>query len=203
MAEKQQTEVIIKEAAKKIFIRKGYAGARMQDIADEAGINKALLHYYYRSKDKLFDVIFTSVFNGLISQLRNGLKGNHDVFEKINIFVDTYVDMLGKNPYLPLFILNEISQNPDRFIEKIKNMESFPEAASMVGLMLEAIDEGKIKKIQPFHLFMNIISMCIFPFIAKPMFLTIAKMEEETWQILMKDRKEEVKRFILNAIIID
>ena len=202
MAEKQQTELIIKEAAKEIFVRKGYSGARMQDIADEAGINKALLHYYYRSKEKLFDVIFTEIFNSLIGQLADGLKGTQDLFVKIELFIDTYITVLEKNPYLPLFILNEISQNPDRFVDKVKKMDSFSEAANMAGLMLQAMEEGKIRAFHPFHLFMNIISLSIFPFIAKPMFKTVGGIDEETWKTLMQTRKEEVKRFIFNAITI-
>ncbi len=71
MSEKQQTEVIIKEAAKKIFLKKGYAGARMQDIADETGYTKALLHYYFRSKEKLFDVIFLEVFSNILFESKN------------------------------------------------------------------------------------------------------------------------------------
>jgi AcrR family transcriptional regulator len=202
MSEKQQTEVIIKEAAKEIFLKKGYAGARMQDIADTAGMNKALLHYYYRSKEKLFDVIFMEIFSGLVSQLKEGLNSDLGLIEKIDFFVDKYIGLLETNPYLPLFVINEISKDQDRFIDKLKHMQVYPEASSMVGLMLQAMEDGKIKKYHPFHLFMNVMSLSVFPFIAKPMLVTITGIGEEEWKELMKDRKEEVKRFIFNALLV-
>lgn len=200
MSEKQQTELVIKEAAKQVFLRKGFSGARMQDIADYAGINKALLHYYYRSKEKLFDVIFMEQFSELIGQLKQGLSSELGLSGKIEFFIDKYISVLEKNPYLPLFVINEITKDQDRFIGKIKKFDAFPEAASMVGMMLQAMEDGKIKRYHPFHLLMNIISMSVFPFLAKPMLISISGITEADWKELMKERKEEVKRFVFSAL---
>ncbi|MCB0652319.1 MAG: TetR/AcrR family transcriptional regulator [Saprospiraceae bacterium] len=200
MSEKQQTELVIKEAARQVFLRKGFSGARMQDIADNAGINKALLHYYYRSKEKLFDVIFMEQFSELIGQLKQGLDSGLDLFEKIEFFIDKYISVLEKNPYLPLFVINEISKDQERFIGRIKKFDAFPEAAAMVGMMLQAMEDGKIKRYHPFHLLMNIISMSVFPFLAKPMLISISGISEADWKELMKERKEEVKRFVFSAL---
>lgn len=202
MSEKQQTELVIKEAAKQVFLRKGFSGARMQDIADYAGINKALLHYYYRSKEKLFDVIFMEQFSELIGQLKQGLSSELGLSGKIEFFIDKYISVLEKNPYLPLFVINEITKDQDRFIGKIKKFDAFPEAASMVGMMLQAMEDGKIKRYHPFHLLMNIISMSVFPFLAKPMLISISGITEADWKELMKERKEEVKRFVFSALSI-
>ncbi len=200
MSEKQDTELIIKEAARDIFLKKGYAGARMQDIADKAGINKALLHYYFRSKEKLFDVIFFEQFGKLIGQVKEGLRGDMDLHGKIDFFVDKYIGLLEENPYLPLFVINELSSDPERFIDKLKSFEVYPEAASMVSLMMQEMEKGSIKKYNPFHLILNIMSLSVFPFIAKPMLKTIIKIEEEDWKELMAERKEQVKAFIFNAL---
>ena len=200
MREKQQTELVIKEATRQVFLRKGFSGARMQDIADNAGINKALLHYYYRSKEKLFDVIFMEQFSELIGQLKQGLDSGLDLFEKIEFFIDKYISVLEKNPYLPLFVINEISKDQERFIGRIKKFDAFPEAAAMVGMMLQAMEDGKIKRYHPFHLLMNIISMSVFPFLAKPMLISISGISEADWKELMKERKEEVKRFVFSAL---
>ena len=172
----------------------------MQDIADNAGINKALLHYYYRSKEKLFDVIFMEQFSELIGQLKQGLDSGLDLFEKIEFFIDKYISVLEKNPYLPLFVINEISKDQERFIGRIKKFDAFPEAAAMVGMMLQAMEDGKIKRYHPFHLLMNIISMSVFPFLAKPMLISISGISEADWKELMKERKEEVKRFVFSAL---
>lgn len=202
MSEKQQTELVIKEAAKQVFLRKGFSGARMQDIADYAGINKALLHYYYRSKEKLFDVIFMEQFSELIGQLKQGLSSELGLSGKIEFFIDKYISVLEKNPYLPLFVINEITKDQARFIGKIKKFDAFPEAASMVGMMLQAMEDGKIKRYHPFHLLMNIISMSVFPFLAKPILISISGITEADWKELMKERKEEVKRFVISALSI-
>jgi TetR/AcrR family transcriptional regulator len=155
MSAKQDTESIIKEAAKEIFLQKGYDGARMQDIADKTGFNKALLHYYFRSKENLFDVIFFEQFGKMIKQVKEGLKGEMNLHDKIEFFVDNYISMLEKNPYLPLFVINELSRNPDRFVDKIKSFKIHATAASMVSMMMDAMEDGVIKKYQPFHLLMK------------------------------------------------
>ncbi|GJM33388.1 MAG: hypothetical protein DHS20C18_23890 [Saprospiraceae bacterium] len=195
------TEQIIKEAAKKIFVRKGFAGARMQEIAEEAGINKALLHYYYRSKEKLFEGIFSEIFDHMIGQLKQSVTTDKPLIQKIEDFVDRYISTIEQNPYIPLFIVNEIAQNPDRFVEKIKSKQVFPELAGFFQQMLGEMERGNIREIPPLHLFLNILGLCAFPFIAKPMVKAVSGMDEDTWEMLMKDRKKEVKTFIRRALM--
>lgn len=203
MSEKKQTELLIKEAATQIFLKKGYAGARMQDIAKTAGINKALLHYYFRSKEKLFDVIFMELFSKFIGQLQEGLMVEAGFLEKLDFFIDKYISLIQGNPYLPLFVINEISKNPDKFVGKLKSNKSFPQAAAMMGMMMQAMEDGTIKKYPPFHLLMNIISMSVFPFIAKPILMNVTEMNDQEWEELMKDRKEHVKAFLYSALNIN
>src|SRR3954452_616752 len=109
------TEEKILNAAKKVFLTKGMDGARMQDIADEAGINKALLHYYFRSKDKLFEQIFLKVTTSFLPKIFLILKGEDTLFEKIERFCEVYITQIIKTPYVPIFILNEINRQPKTF----------------------------------------------------------------------------------------
>lgn len=194
------TEEKIKEAAKKIFIKRGYAGARMNDIADELGMNKALLHYYYRSKEKLFEVIFFEVFDMLLPKLKATVTTDLPLREKIELFVNTYVDAIASNPYVPMFILHELSQDPDRFVEKLKRRNSFPEIGQFILQIIQEMEEKSIQSYHPFHFFMNMISMCAFPFVARPMLQAVSGIEDDHWNEIMAIRKEEVTRFILNAI---
>lgn len=194
------TEEKIKEAAKKIFIKRGYAGARMNDIADELGMNKALLHYYYRSKEKLFEVIFFEVFDMLLPKLKATVTTDLPLREKIELFVNTYVDAIASNPYVPMFILHELSQDPDRFVEKLKRRNSFPEIGQFILQIIQEMEEKSIQRYHPFHFFMNMISMCAFPFVARPMLQAVSGIEDDHWNEIMAIRKEEVTRFILNAI---
>src|SRR5690348_15318513 len=115
----KSTEDKILAAAKKIFLKKGMAGARMQDIADEAGINKAMLHYYFRSKDKLFEQIFTEVASHFLPKIIAILASERTVFEKIETFCTEYISQVMQTPYVPIFILNEINRQPQAFLKKV------------------------------------------------------------------------------------
>ena len=113
------TEQKIFDAAHEIFVQKGMDGAKMQEIADRAGINKALLHYYFRSKEKLFEMIFTSAAQKLFPKINFIFESDLPLFQKIEQFCHEYLEVMIENPYLPAFLINEINQDPERFIEKI------------------------------------------------------------------------------------
>ena len=119
------TENQILEAAKSIFQSKGMDGARMQEIADKAGINKAMLHYYYRSKQQLFEAVFKHAFFLLAPQLHNILNDDSGIEEKIRNFTFNYISFIVKHPYLPNFIIQELNRNPN-FAENFIHLEGFP-----------------------------------------------------------------------------
>lgn len=202
MTVEANTEQRIKDAARKVFVSKGFAGARMQDIADEAGINKALLHYYYRSKEKLFEVIFDEVFGVMLTRIQGIISSDLSVHDKINAFVDQYITVIQENPHVPLFVIHELSQDPERFVEKVGAKGQISNVAAFFAQITEEMYAGKIRAYQPIHLMMNILAMCVFPFIAKPMLKTVTGISEEMWQMMMENRREEVKRFIFNALAV-
>lgn len=115
----QSTEEKILLAARKVFLNKGMDGARMQDIADEAGINKALLHYYFRSKDKLFEHIFLEVASSMLPRIFTIFQSDDPLFVKIEKFCETYISQEIKTPYVPIFILNEVNRQPQAFLKKV------------------------------------------------------------------------------------
>ena len=114
------TELKILAAARKVFIRKGLDGARMQEIANEAGINKALVHYYFRNKQKLFEAVFIEAFGKFLPQVSEVIMQEISLIEKIEAVVSRYIDFLQKNPYLPNFVLNELSHEPGNLIKLMK-----------------------------------------------------------------------------------
>jgi len=196
----QSTEQVILEAAKKVFVRKGMAGARMQDIADEAGINKALLHYYFRSKEKLFEMIFMEAAAKLFPKINAIFDADQPLFEKIESFCDEYISIVMENPYLPLFVLNEINQDPEYFMQKVWKGNSKPNPSKFLEQMEREVKRGTIKRISPLHLLMNLISMTIFPFVAKPMFQKNLGLDELQFRSVMEQRKNEIPKFIIDAI---
>ena len=190
----------ILDAARKVFVTKGLSGARMQDIADEAGINKALLHYYFSSKEKLFEVIFMEEGKKFFPKINFIFESDLPLFEKIEQFTAEYIDEMQANPYLPLFVVNEINQAPDNFLNKIWGKEYRPRPQKFLAQIEKEVKKGNIKPISPLHLLLNILSMCVFPFMAKPMFMRTIGLDELQFRMMMEQRKKEIPQFIINSI---
>lgn len=193
-------EAKILAAARKVFMCQGMSGARMQDIADEAGINKALLHYYFRDKDKLFETIFTSEAQKFFPKINMIFQSELGLFDKIEKFVSEYIDEMLANPYLPWFVMNEINRDPDQFLYKIWGKENLPKPGRFLEQIEQEIKAGNIRKIDPLHLLMNMISMTIFPFIGRPMFVRNLRLSEKQFAAVMEQRKKKVPEFIIAAI---
>lgn len=196
----KNTEVMILQTARKVFIQKGLAGARMQDIADQAGVNKALLHYYFTSKEKLFSLVFEQEFGNFFSNLAGIVASDLPLFEKIESIVSLDIERMTQFPGLPNFVLNEMSRNPDVILKKLKKI---PVEKLMAGFQKQInaeVRKGTIKKISADQLFINIQSLCIFPFLARPMIRGLMQMDEKTYQAMIHKRKTEVAQFIISAI---
>jgi TetR/AcrR family transcriptional regulator len=193
------TEQKILEAAKNIFLAKGLDGARMQDIADEAGINKAMLHYYFRSKDKLFEQIFTEVAGHFIPKIIAILEAEKTVFEKIEMFCKEYIRQVIQTPYVPIFILNEINKQPETFLKKVLNIRKPPVEAFVKQLEKEA-RQGIIKRTDPLQLLLNVLSLCVFPFVARPLIQVISGKDRSAFNLMMEQRKKEVPKMIIESI---
>ena len=196
----KSTEEKILAAAKKVFISKGMSGARMQDIADEAGINKALLHYYFRNKEKLFEVIFLEAAQKLFPAINVVFESDIPLFQKFERFCEEYITVMSENPYLPLFVLNEINQDPETFLTKIWGKQNLPRPQKFLEQIEKEIKKGTIKKISPLQLLINLISMIIFPFVAKTMFQFNLHLDELQFRAAMQQRKKEIPKFIIDSI---
>ena len=195
----ENTEQRILNAAKNVFLKEGMAGARMQDIADEAGINKAMLHYYFRNKEKLFETIFTEVAQHFFPKLMMIFEANESLFRKIEMFATEYIEQMKETPYLPIFILNEINRQPEAFIKKMMGNNRPPVKKFFSDVEAEA-KKGIIKPINPAQLLLNIISLCIFPFVARPMFQMVMNMDKTMFDKMLDQRKKEVPGFIIDSI---
>lgn len=172
----------------------------MQDIADEAGINKAMLHYYFRSKEKLFEVIFREAFDTLIPRVEGIFQRELHFFDKIRALAGVYIQMGMENPYIPLFVLNQLHTDASRF------KKSFGTIARRIPLpqfrdeIEKAVKQGLIRSVEPHQLVMHIMSMCLFPFIARPMFQLVMQMTDDQFIKMAEARMESVPEFIIQAI---
>ncbi len=195
----QDTETQILEAAKNIFQKKGMDGARMQEIADAASINKAMLHYYYRSKQLLFEAVFSNAFSLLAPQLNRVLNDDSSIEDKIRNFTHNYISFISKHPYLPNFIIQELNRNP-KFFDKIQKNPAFPTLEKFKNQVALEVAQGILKPIDGEQLFINIISLNVFPFIASPLIKGFLNTDESGFKKLMKQRETEVSEFIINSI---
>lgn len=200
MTEERQTEEQILEAAEEVFQQQGFAGARMQKIADEAGINKSMLHYYFRSKDKLFQKIFQESVRQFIPVIFKVLNSDLALVPKVEKLVETYYEIFKENPHLPSFVIHEMNQHPDRFKEFMSTVGIEEMPAKFAKQVQAEVEAGQMKRIDPKEFIVNTIALCVFPVIARPMVQTVFKMNDEQFIQFLEYRKKELPKFILNAV---
>lgn len=183
------TEEKIKNAARIVFHKKGYAAARTRDIAEEAKINLALLNYYFRSKEKLFNIVMFETFQNFFNSIFEVFNDvNTTLEEKIEEFASNYIDLLFQEPEIPLFIMNEIQNNAAELMVKI-NIKNSVFNSEFVKQYNHAIKEGQIKNVSFQHFMMNFMGLIIFPFVAKPLFKEINGMNDEEFNSIIEERK--------------
>ncbi len=198
----ESTEEKIITSAKSVFIRKGIDGARMQEIADEAGINKSLLHYYFRSKDKLFDRVFSESFLPVAKTISRVFESSPDINTLIEGFVTNYIILLRENPHLPHFILHELNRNPERIVEQIQSSNF--NKTRIVELLSNDADANKLKAFDPIHIVVNIIALCVFPFVAQPILQGFLFNDNEAdFQEFINERTQHIIAFVKSAIFIN
>lgn len=196
----QNTEEIIMDAAKEIFQQKGMDGTRMQEIADKAGINKAMLHYYYRSKDLLFEAVFNKAFALLAPRISKILNDETlTIEEKIRDFTHNYTSFISKHPYIPNFVFHEMNRNPG-FLDKIRKAKGFPSLEKFNRQVAEEVEKGILKPIEGDQLFINLVSLNLFPFIASPLIKGVLKADDKDFKQLIELRKTAVADFIISSI---
>ncbi|HEU4717985.1 MAG TPA: TetR/AcrR family transcriptional regulator [Bacteroidia bacterium] len=198
--EEASTEQQILEAARKIFREKGFDGARMQEIADEAKINKAMLHYYFRSKDQLFRRIFVETmqsFLGTIVLLLNQPSSTWE--EKIYAIAERYTDFLKSNPGMPLFVMSELARSGHSVIEDLP-VSAVVESSVFIRQLREEQRKKRVREIEPLQVIITIISGLVFPFVARPIIKTIGQFDDKKFNRFLEDRKIIVAEMLITYL---
>ena len=197
----------ILDAARAVFIRRGTAGARMQEIAEEAGVNQALLHYYFRSKDRLAEAVFRQVAGRMVPSVVEILGSDVSLEEKVERFVHLYLDSLRRTPFIPGYILAELHHHPERIPKLLAEATgSTPAtlAAPVLRKLGSQIDErvraGTMRPIAPEQLVVNLLSLCIFPFAARPVLRALLGLDDAGFARFIELRRGELPGFVLNAL---
>ncbi|MBY0436073.1 MAG: TetR/AcrR family transcriptional regulator [Cyclobacteriaceae bacterium] len=196
------TESVILDAAMRVFTRKGFAATRTEEIAKEAGMNRALLHYYYRDKQTIFNLIFERRFSEFFKGLFIIFETDSPLFEKIEKMVDHEISTISQHPDLPRFILMEVAQHPERLIEYGQKLGLNPRIflEQFEGQVQAEVRAGRIRPIEGRQLVINIMSLCMYPFVAKPIIKTMMQLDESKYFEMQERRKKEVYEFIIHAI---
>ena len=196
--EKEAEEKIL-EAARRVFIRRGYDGARMQEIANEAGYNKSMLHYYYRDKDTLFHKVFTSVAAQILPPLVSVLDKDMELMDKLDKIVDLELTNLDNHPYMPGFMIQELNSHPERIPDMVKDLNiHLPD--KFVRQVKLAISAGEIEPIEPVQLVINVLALCVFPYVGGPMVRAVMRLDDDEYNRLLKERKKLLPKFIRKAL---
>ncbi len=206
-ARDRDTEQRILDAAHAVFVRRGTAGARMQEIAEEAGVNKALLHYYFRNKARLGEAIFRRVASALFGRLGAILGGPATLDEKVRQVVALYLDQLSATPYAPGYVISEINQHPERakqLLEAIGQLRAQAIGEHFIGTLerqlKDAARAGRIRPISIDQFLANLASLCVFPFVARPMLCAVLQLDDRGFERFVRERKATLPDFILNAL---
>jgi len=196
----KQTEERIFDAATDVFTKKGMDGARMQDIANQAGINKSLLHYYYRSKDRLFDAVFEKIAGKMFSKFAPVFDENLTLEDKIRFFFREHISFLQKNPRLPAFLLNEINRNPSRIKRVIRNIDIDKLWTTIANQHKEELERYNITKESIPQLMTTIAAISVFPFAAKGIFEAIFEKLGIDFDTYLEERKKFAAEFVIKAL---
>jgi AcrR family transcriptional regulator len=189
------TEEKIKEAARKLFTEKGFDAVKTRDIAEEAGINQALLNYYFRSKEKLFDIVMIENFEQFVKQLIPVMGDEalsfDDILEKVT---GSYIDMLKHNPDLPFFIINQMRSESSKLLEIRERM------VGVRSIFIKRLEDGRLKKkMSPAnnaHMMMNFMGLIIFPFVAQSILMKVNGLSKKEFNELMDERKKLVPMWL-------
>ncbi len=199
MDKEPDTEKKIFEAARAVFIERGFAGSRMQDIADRAGINKAMLHYYFRSKDLLFESVFRGVAPHVFGSIALAFSGDEPLPAKVEKLVHTYLDLMSEQPFVVGFVLSEMSRNPGRLQEIVRPLVPF-DTAQLSRQIEEEVQAGRMRPISTEQFIVNLLGLCVFPFLARPMLGAILGVEGDRFDAFVAERRATLADFFLNGL---
>jgi AcrR family transcriptional regulator len=201
------TEQLILDAAHVVFVRRGTSGARMQDIAAEAGVNQALLHYYFRNKERLSEAVFRRAAAELLPRVIEVVASDLSLEGKVRRVVQLEIDHLSRAPYLPGYIISELHHHPERVRQLISASTGMtpedvrPRVFTRLRQQLDAgVKAGQLRPIGPDQFMVNLLALCIFPFAARPMIMALLGLDQPGFDRFISKRRDQLTDFVLGAL---
>jgi TetR/AcrR family transcriptional regulator len=201
-ADYSDTERDIFDAALRVFARNGQRGARMQEIADAAGINKAMLHYYFRSKEKLYEKVFAFTMRRFMDSFGASLEKAPTFEETLRVFIDGYVDFVRSNEDAMRLMVNENLTGGSLLGEHLREATEAGDAppAILVETIAAAVEAGEIRRVDPDHTVLSVVSTCLFFFVARPTVQVMHPTAGEDWDAFVEERKEHLFDLIYHGL---
>lgn len=193
------TEEKIKRTALALFLERGFERTSIREIAKRAKINIALLNYYFRSKENLFDSIFSGLLGKYTPTLNSILNSPLPLEEKVKLYVQSYIDILLENPKLTYFVLSVLHRNPEK-ITRLKIFQSLYNTGNFSKQFMVEVKKGNIRDTDPTQFFINMLSLITFPFTIKQVIMEKNRMTEEDFVAFMQARKDLVAEMLLMSI---
>ena len=204
MAKKTQLEEKILQSAEELFMENGYDATSTTDIAKRAGCNQALLHYYFRTKENLFQQIFTNKFQLVLQYIHSDGEEKLNFNHALSQLIDSYFNMLSHNRRLPFFLMTELVMNEERrkaMREKItSNTQCINYYARWDKLVKEEVEKGNIRPIETMDLTLDVISLVVFTFLSLPLYSDMFLQNQEEINGYLSHRKEEIKTLIFKGL---
>lgn len=192
------TEKKILTAATTVFRKRGFSATRMEELAKEADVNKALLNYYYRSKEKLFQKVFQAAIREFFKKVMKLLGSDLPLDMKVYKAVDLYTRMLLENPDLPIFIMSEIREFPSQFTDTF--MLSRKPLKKLEQQLQEAYSQNFIRKTSVYTFLMNLLGLTVFPFIAEPLAKNLFQLDRDSFEKEILARKKILPGMIIQTL---
>ncbi len=194
--EKQDAETKIKEAARQVFLAQGYEGTTVRQIAEAAGVNLAMINYYFRSKEQLFRSIYAETFAQFIGQMAQMLNEQTPLEVKIWKIVDRYTDFVISNPLIPSFLLSEQQVNDGAFFKEM-NARSLLHDSVFKQQLQEEAERGNIRSVEPLQVVVTIMGNIVFPVVARPVVSYVGSLDDQGFLDFMQERKQVVPEMIM------
>lgn len=195
---KDNVEQRILEAAKAVFIEKGFAETNMSDIAEAAGINRSALHYYYRTKEKMFEAVFGPIIMSMAPRVQDIIiETGAPIKNRMEKILGMYFDLISANPSLPLFVMREVQRDPEHIISVVNSIGAFSIVEKILSSLALEMESGSIRRVPPQYLFFTVVGLITAPFLTKNV-VTLAMLPNgQTFKELI----EQWKPYVVNQVV--
>lgn len=189
------------DAARSVFIEKGYAETSMSEIAARVGINRPALHYYFRTKEKMFQAVFGSIVSSVVPKVFDALTHKEkSISQRVEGIIDAYYALFLENPLLPMFILRELNRDSDLLINTIQQFNVMDTVHNALASVQEEMNEGKLRKVSLQFTFYNFYSLLTFPFLTKDISTKVFRNDDKAFRAMLVEWKQNIIAQMLNLL---